>query len=83
MKPQPRPSKSLSGERWAAKNARNAGLGWTATTRWSSSQTPLNGEDPNHSEVREQVHDIGERIVAENADALQILADHNSEPFQT
>jgi antitoxin component of MazEF toxin-antitoxin module len=27
--------------------------------------------------VRERIHDIGERIVAEHGEALQILADHD------
>jgi len=29
--------------------------------------------------VRERIHDIGERVVAEHGEALQILADHDSD----
>ncbi len=32
--------------------------------------------------VRERIHDIGERIVAEHGEALQILADHDPDISQ-
>jgi antitoxin component of MazEF toxin-antitoxin module len=32
--------------------------------------------------VRERIHDIGERVVAEHGEALQILADHDPESAQ-
>jgi antitoxin component of MazEF toxin-antitoxin module len=32
--------------------------------------------------VRERIHDVGERVVAEHGEALQILADHDPESAQ-
>ncbi len=58
-------------------------VGGGTGTREGSGQQEGSPEDPSRSQIREQIYDIGERVVAENHDALQVLAEHDSESFRS